>query len=66
MNGKQIYAELQQIDPGKARKFLFVTGNVLSPETEQFLRMEHAPYLLKPFSVTQLRKTVENLLNAKD
>jgi two-component system NtrC family sensor kinase len=64
MNGKEIYAELQKIDPAKARKFLFVTGNVLSPETEQFLRVERAPYLLKPFSVTQLRKTVETLLNA--
>jgi len=64
LNGKQIYAELQKMDPAKARKFLFVTGNVLSPETEQFLRTERTPYLLKPFSVTQLRKTVENLLRA--
>ena len=62
MEGQEVYKEAGKIDSTNIQRFLFITGNVLSPETEQFLRRERRSYLLKPFSIEQLRTAVDQLL----
>ncbi len=60
--GQKIYEKLRGIKPEAVEHFLFITGDVLSKNAEQFLREEVKICLLKPFSVDEFRSTVERML----
>ncbi|MCI0603801.1 ATP-binding protein [bacterium] len=60
--GQKIYEQLRQIKPQAVERFLFITGDVLSQNAEQFLRNEAKICLLKPFSVDEFRSTIEKML----
>lgn len=60
--GQKIYEQLQRIKPEAVEHFLFITGDVLSQNAEQFLRNEAKICLLKPFSVDEFRSTIEKML----
>jgi signal transduction histidine kinase len=62
MEGQEVYKEAEKMNSANVERFLFITGNVLSPETEHFLRAGRRSYLLKPFSIEQLRAAVDQLL----
>jgi len=65
-SGQSIYEQLRETRPEATRRFLFITGDVLSKKAEQFLEQEGKLCLLKPFSVSELRRTVEKLVNTED
>ena len=60
--GQKIYEQLRLIKPEAVEHFLFITGDVLSQNAEQFLRNEAKLCLLKPFSVDEFRSTIEKML----
>ena len=43
-------------------RFLFVTGDVVSPSTNEFLTRHRLPHVAKPFRVEELAETVRSLL----
>lgn len=50
MTGVTLYHELTRIDPGLAKRVIFVTGDPSEP-TQKRLKHIAATYLLKPFEI---------------
>ncbi|MBM3182606.1 MAG: response regulator, partial [Chloroflexi bacterium] len=63
MSGIELYERLQKIAPSLARRVMFITGDVMGPETEAFLSQARAPYVTKPFDASKLKKEVRRLLS---
>jgi signal transduction histidine kinase len=62
MDGIQLYKCLQKMAPSLAKRVMFITGDVMGPETEAFLSRTKAPYATKPFDSGQLKREIERLL----
>jgi hypothetical protein len=45
-------------------KFLFVTGDVIAPQTHEFLDRHRVPHLAKPFRVEELTENVRRVLDS--
>jgi DNA-binding response OmpR family regulator len=62
MDGKQLYYYIQKRYPELAGRVIFTTGDVINSDTQSFLEETGRPFLLKPFSLDELRALVrENL-----
>jgi CheY-like chemotaxis protein len=61
-SGREIYEHLRKIKPDSTRRFLFITGDVLSKDAEAFLEGEGKLCILKPFSIAEFRRTISTLL----
>lgn len=61
MNGREFYAALCDSRPELARRVVFVTGDIVSPDTQSFLRQTGRPHLAKPFSLDEVRSLVEQM-----
>ena len=62
MDGPTLYARLLETDPGQASRFVFCTGDIVSPEVRSFLLSIDQPVLTKPFGIASLRETVRHFL----
>jgi CheY-like chemotaxis protein len=58
MDGKQLYTELERIDPEQARRMVFLTGGAFTPNLQQFLASIANERISKPFDVAQLKSAV--------
>jgi two-component system NtrC family sensor kinase len=58
LSGSQLYERLQIDDPKLADRFLFMTGDIMGDNFQEFLKESRKQCLTKPFSLTQLRTTV--------
>ena len=54
MSGIELFQRMQRTARSLARRAVFITGDVLSPETERFLAGKKLPCLAKPFTATEL------------
>jgi len=61
-NGEAFYDEVQRVRPQLRERIAFMTGDTVSPQTLTFLERSGAPYLLKPFNLSDLRKLVAKSL----
>jgi len=61
-DGEAFYDEIQRTCPQLKERIAFVTGDVVSPRTQEFLESCGAPYLLKPFRLNDLRRIVAESL----
>src|SRR6266850_686624 len=59
LDGIGFYREIQSRDPGLCRRFIFMTGDVVSPETNEFLKTTAVRSLTKPFPLDDLRRVVQ-------
>jgi two-component system NtrC family sensor kinase len=66
MNGSAFYRAIEKQAPQLLCRVLFVTGDILSPETRQFLRQTGAPVLEKPFTFAEIRKSIQQILHASE
>lgn len=62
MSGRALHACVAEMDPALARRVIFSTGDSANPETLAFFKAVGNPYLIKPFNLTQLLRTVEGVL----
>jgi len=62
MDGPRFHQEVQRLHPELARRFVFVTGDTLSPSTAAFIRSIGAPVLAKPFELEELVRAVSHPL----
>ena len=62
LDGPGLYAALGRSHPEMVARVLFVTGSAVDPEIEQFLEHTRAPYLLKPFTLDEVRHRTQALL----
>ncbi len=62
VNGKDIYTWLKDNKPGEEKKIIFMTGDTFDPQAREFIRNTGNPIMLKPFTIAQLLKEVEQRL----
>ncbi len=64
-DGREFYRLLKAEGSPLANRLIFVTGDLMNPETLTFLQATGAPWIAKPFDVSAARKTINNVLTAK-
>jgi CheY-like chemotaxis protein len=62
IDGQHFYRSLAQSQNPLREHFLFVTGDVLAPQTQEFLDRYRIPHVAKPFRVEELTEIVHRLL----
>jgi two-component system NtrC family sensor kinase len=65
LDGPGLYREIAASQPHYLQRFVFLTGDTLSAESETFLNQSGAPRLVKPFSADQGRQVVRQALQAQ-
>ena len=63
LDGPALYREVERRHPDLLRRFIFLTGDIMSPETSQFLGRTAVPCLSKPFTLEMVREVVQRVLN---
>jgi signal transduction histidine kinase/CheY-like chemotaxis protein len=64
LDGPGLYRALAARQPQLCRRFIFLTGDTLSPETRMFLERAGVPRLAKPFTAAEVRRVVERAWQA--
>jgi CheY-like chemotaxis protein len=62
LDGQHFYETLASTGNPLWKRFLFVTGDVLSSHTHEFLERHHLPHVAKPFRVEELTEKVRRVL----
>jgi two-component system NtrC family sensor kinase len=62
LDGQNLYDAVQNTRKNVARRFLFVTGDVLGAKTHEFLNRHQLPHVAKPFRVEELLEKVHQVL----
>jgi two-component system NtrC family sensor kinase len=59
LNGEQLYEQMAGLDPRLAQRIIFMTGDVISASTQQFLQDTKNRYITKPFQLEESEKLFE-------
>jgi len=65
MDGIELFGRITERLPRMKGRFLFITGDTASGETQVFLKESGAPFLAKPFDGKGLLRIVENLIGGE-
>ncbi len=65
LDGPGLYREVERRHPDLCRRFVFVTGDLLSQESRAFLEQAGVPNLTKPFALEEVRRAVQRALRAR-
>ena len=63
MDGEQFFMQLKEKWPELTSRIIFMTGDAVSEQTQNFFNMNHLPYLIKPFDVNELKLLILNILS---
>jgi two-component system NtrC family sensor kinase len=64
LDGPSLYRQLQRRHPELLSRMILVTGDVLTPSTQDFLLRTRVPTLYKPFDLERARQVVQRVLGA--
>jgi CheY-like chemotaxis protein len=64
LDGPGLYRVLAQHYPQLLTRFIFLTGDTLSPDTVAFFAQSNVPQLTKPFSAVAVRRAIAQVLQA--
>ena len=62
LDGPALYREVERRHADLLQRFIFLTGDIMSPETSQFLTQTAVPCLSKPFTLEMVRDVVQRVL----
>lgn len=62
MDGKQLFQWLKDKHPKLTEGVIFTSGDMLSPETDNFLKLGDNLFLPKPFTPDELKTALKNAL----
>lgn len=65
VDGPALYYELLSASPALTRRMVFVTGDVMSPETRRFLDETCLRYLEKPFTISEFQAVLRGVLGTE-
>jgi two-component system NtrC family sensor kinase len=63
MDGKQLFYEATQFEPGYQGRFVFMSGDLVRDATQAFVRTMTCPVMAKPFSLQQMHNLIVPHLN---
>lgn len=66
MDGRALFEQSEQVRPGSKDRFLFLTGDTLSPMARRFLAEAGRPHLAKPVVPSELRRAVAEVIASGD
>ena len=64
LDGQNFYQSLARAHNPLQERFLFVTGDVIAQQTQEFLERNRVPHVAKPFRVEELTEKVFSLLDS--
>jgi len=62
MSGIELYKNMQKISRTLSRRVVFITGDVISTDTRNFLSRTKAAHITKPFDIEKLVKDINRML----
>ena len=62
MNGQQLYETAVQRQPVLAKRFIFLTGDVLNQDAHRFIESVGCRFLTKPFKFEKVKEIVQQVL----
>jgi len=62
ISGVELYGSIQKVAKSLARRVVFITGDIMSADTEKFLSETKVAHIDKPFNAEQLRREVKRAL----
>jgi PAS domain S-box-containing protein len=62
LGGPDFHREAERRHPGIGQRFIFLTGDTLSPDAAQFIERVRAPSVSKPFEIAEVRRAVQAAL----
>jgi len=62
MDGIELYRHLKEIAPSLQRRVVFITGDTMTPSTQNFLDKTKVRCISKPFDIEQLKKEINQIL----
>jgi two-component system NtrC family sensor kinase len=65
LDGPGFYRELARRHPHLLSRVIFLTGDVLSPEAQDFFVQVDRPRLVKPFHTNEVRRVIQQVLEAR-
>lgn len=66
VDGPALYYELRALNPEMARRMVFVTGDIMNPETRRFLDETCLRYLEKPFTISEFQAVIRGVPRSSD
>ena len=65
VSGMRLYEIMKERDPSSVERVMFITGDAITPSTQDFLDSAGRPYLTKPFNPKEAVEIVEEMLRDK-
>lgn len=65
VGGPELYREVEQLAPALLSRLVFLTGDILAPETREFLERPGVVFVRKPFAIHEIRRAVGRVLEAR-
>jgi len=65
VDGITLYRELKERKSPNLEKIIFITGDAISSNIQEFLESAKRPFLSKPFDLQDIKKTIQQLMNEK-
>jgi CheY-like chemotaxis protein len=65
LSGMDLYETLKKKRPDMADRTVFITGDTMTEETNDFLASSGRPYLAKPFTPMEFLEIIEHALEGK-
>ncbi len=62
LSGAEIYEQIGKVTPSLQERVMFITGDVISADTQAFLKKTKAPYVTKPFDIAKLKEEVKRVI----
>ncbi len=63
IDGRVLYEVIKIEKPDLINKIIFITGDIVSNDTKEFLNDKSNLYILKPFTIDKLLNTVVKVFN---
>jgi two-component system NtrC family sensor kinase len=65
LDGETLYHRVQTEKPEMVNRLVFMTGDVINPQTKKFLEQTRVPYLEKPFTLDMIQNAMQRILDKK-
>ncbi|MDD5511597.1 MAG: transporter substrate-binding domain-containing protein [Dehalococcoidales bacterium] len=66
LSGAELYDELGGIAPSLQKRVIFITGDVISANTREFLKTTGVPCVPKPFDIASLKEEVKRVITGEN